>query len=98
MAFTRSCRTYLRLDQNQIDKKHNKVMLNVFVAESPAVLAHSEAHAMACRLVICARVLCVQSLHWIPAFYTDRHGSDGADPLNSTQIHQVVAQIMNYSW
>jgi hypothetical protein len=89
------CRTYLRLDQDQINEKHNKIMLNVFIAEPPAVLAHSEAHAMACRLVICARVLCVQSLHWIPAFYTDRHGGD---PSSSTQIHQVVAQIMNYSW
>lgn len=60
-------------------------MLDVFIAEPPAVLAHSEAHAMACGLVICARVLCVESLHRISAFYTDRHGAGPLAALKYTK-------------
>jgi hypothetical protein len=34
--------THLRLDQNEIDEQDNEVMLDVFVAEAPAVLAHCQ--------------------------------------------------------
>ncbi len=38
---------YLWLDQDQIDKQDDKVMLDVFVAEAAAVLAHREADIVA---------------------------------------------------
>jgi hypothetical protein len=50
-------------------------MLDIFVAESSAVLANCEAYTMATGLVICTRVFRVEGLDWITAFYTDWHGS-----------------------
>jgi hypothetical protein len=30
----------LRLDQHQVDEKHNEIMFNIFIAEAAAVFAH----------------------------------------------------------
>ncbi len=46
--------TYLRFDQNQVYKQHDKVMLDIFVTEAPTVLAYCKSHSMAGRLVISA--------------------------------------------
>lgn len=43
--------THLRLDQDQIDKQDNIVMLNIFVAKAAAVLADREPDVVAARLV-----------------------------------------------
>lgn len=43
--------THLRLDQDQVDEQDDVVMLDVFVAEAPAVLADREPDVVAARLV-----------------------------------------------
>lgn len=43
--------THLRLDQDQIDEQNDVVMLDVFVAEAPAVLADREPDVVAARLI-----------------------------------------------
>lgn len=49
-----SINTYLRFDQNQVYKQHDKVMLDIFVTEAPTVLAYCKSHSMTGRLVISA--------------------------------------------
>jgi hypothetical protein len=48
-------------------------MLDVFVAEPPAVLADGKPDTMAAGLVIGARILGIKGLDWIATFYTDWH-------------------------
>jgi hypothetical protein len=48
-------------------------MLDVFVAEFPAVLADRETHPMATGAVIGAEVFGVESLDRIATFYADGH-------------------------
>lgn len=48
----------LGLDEHQVDEQHYVVMLDVFVAEAPAVAAHRQPDVVAARLVARARVLC----------------------------------------
>jgi hypothetical protein len=64
---------YLGLDQYQINKQNHEVMFYVFIAESSAVLADSEAYSMAARFIVCAGVFGVESLDWISTFYADWH-------------------------
>lgn len=64
-------RTYLRLDQDQIDKQHHKVVLDVLVAEPPAVPAHREPDIRA--RVADARVLCPERPDGVPALDADGH-------------------------
>lgn len=66
--------TYLRLDENQVDKEHDKVMLDVLVAEAPALAAHRQPDVVAARLVARARVLRPQRLDRVPALDANRHG------------------------
>jgi hypothetical protein len=68
-----SIRTHLRFDQNKINKQDYKIMLDVFVAEFPAVLADRETHPMATGAVIGAEVFGVESLDRIATFYADGH-------------------------
>jgi hypothetical protein len=49
--------THLRFDQDQIDEQNHKVMLDIFVAEPPAVLAHRQPDVVAARGIPRARVL-----------------------------------------
>lgn len=65
--------THLRLNQHQINKQHYKIMLYVFIAEPPAILAHGEAHAMPCGAVIGARVFGVKGFDGVATFYADWH-------------------------
>lgn len=46
--------TYLRLDQDQIDKQNDKVVLDIFVTEAATVLAHRQPDVVSGRLVTCA--------------------------------------------
>lgn len=62
--------TYLRLDQHQIDEQDDEIMLDIFVAETSAVLTHGEPHTMAGRS---ARIFRVQLAGGKPAFYTYGH-------------------------
>ena len=48
-------------------------MLDVFIAESTAVLAYCEADSVAAGLIIGARVFGVESLDWVTTFYADGH-------------------------
>jgi len=55
--------TYLRFDQDQINKQHNKVMLDVFVGESFAPRTLRQANALAQSLVVRFAVGGVEGLH-----------------------------------
>ena len=48
-------------------------MFYIFIAESSAVLADSEAYSMAARFIIGTGVFGVESLDWISTFYADWH-------------------------
>ncbi len=48
-------------------------MLDVFIAELPTIFTDSEPNSMTTRAVICTRVLGIESLDWIAAFYADWH-------------------------
>lgn len=61
------CRTYLRFDQNQINEKHNKVMLDVFVGKSFATWTLRETNAFAKCTVVSLTVCCIQRLDGISA-------------------------------
>lgn len=65
--------TYLRFNQNQVYKQHDKVMFDIFVAEAPTVLAYGKSHSMAGRLVVSAGVFGVKCLHRIPTLDANRH-------------------------
>jgi D-arabinose 1-dehydrogenase-like Zn-dependent alcohol dehydrogenase len=65
--------TYLRLDQNQINKQYHEVMLYVFIAEASTVPADGEADSMSAGSVICPGVFGVKSLDRIATFYADWH-------------------------
>lgn len=69
------CGTYLRLDQYEVNKQHDKVMLDVFVGELLAARTLCQSHALAQRSVVGFRVLGVQGFNGIPALYADWHGS-----------------------
>lgn len=58
--------THLRLDQNQVDEEHHKIMLDVFVGKSLASGTLRETHALAERAVIGLAVACVERLDRIP--------------------------------
>lgn len=63
----------LGFNEDEVDEQHDKVVLDVLVAEAAAVLAHSEADIVAARRIACARVLRPQRLDRVPAFDADRH-------------------------
>jgi dihydroxyacetone kinase len=42
---------YLRLNQDEVDKEHHKVVLDVLVAKVAAVAAHSQADVVSTRRV-----------------------------------------------
>jgi hypothetical protein len=69
--------TYLRLDQDQINEQHHKVMLDIFVCEALAARALRQAHALAQGTVIGLGVGGVQCVHWEAAFYAYRHWTAG---------------------
>lgn len=63
----------LRLDQDEIDKQHDEVMLDIFIAEAPAVLADGQAYVVAARRVARARVLRPKRLDRVAALDADGH-------------------------
>ena len=65
------CVAHLRLDQDQVDEQHDKVVLDVLVAEAPAVLAHGQPDVVPARLV--AAALAPERLDGVPALYADGH-------------------------
>lgn len=62
---------HLRLDEDQVDEQHDKVMLDVLVAEAAAVAADGQADVMASGFVAGARA--PESAHWVAAFDADGH-------------------------
>ena len=64
-------------------------MLDVFIAETSAVLAHGQSHSMAGRFVVGAGVFGVQSLDGIAALYADRHFIDVSGILIGTQMEET---------
>ena len=71
--------TYLWLNQHQVNKQYHEIMLNVFIAEASAVLAHREPDVVAGRRARGAAaaaagvVLCPECLHRVLAFNADGH-------------------------
>ena len=65
--------TYLRLDQHQINKKHHRIMLYVFITEASAVFADCQSNPVAAGSIICAGVFGVKGLDREATFYADRH-------------------------
>jgi len=63
--------THLRLDQDQINKQNHKVMLDIFITESPAILAHSQPDIVARRLI--AASFAPECLDWVAALDAYRH-------------------------
>lgn len=63
---------HLRLDQDEVDEQHDKVVLDVLVAEAPAVLADRQPDVVAARLV--AAALAPERLDGVSALNADRHG------------------------
>jgi hypothetical protein len=47
---------HLRLDQNQVDEEHDKIMLDILVAEASTFAADGQADVVAAGLVAGARV------------------------------------------
>lgn len=82
---------YLWLDQDQVDEEHDKVMLDVLVAEAAAVAAHCQADVVAARLVARTRVLRPQRLDRVPALDADRHG--GRWPRCEGPVDEVASGI-----
>lgn len=70
--------THLRLDQNQVDKQYDKVILDVFVRKVLAARTLCQAHAFAQRSIIGTAVSAVQVGNRIGAFDADGHRVIGA--------------------
>lgn len=65
--------TYLRLDQDQINEQHDKVMLDVLVREALATRALRQAHALAKGVVVRLAVRCVEMRDRVRAFDANGH-------------------------
>ena len=65
----------LGLDEDEVDEEHDEVMLDVLVAEPPAVLAYRQPDVVPARRVPRPLVLRPERLHRRPALDTDRHRS-----------------------
>jgi len=63
----------LRLDQDEIDKEDDKVMLDIFVREAFTARTLGQTHAFAECFVIGFAVCCVERADGIPTFDTNRH-------------------------
>ena len=87
--------TYLWFYEHQINKKHHKIMLNIFIAKPPTVLANRQSNTMAGRFVVCAGVLCVQGFDRIAAFYAYRHS--GSREVFSSELRNA-APCVTGSW
>ena len=70
-------------------------MLYIFIAKPPTVLADRQSYTMAGRSVVCAGVLCVQSLNWTAAFYAYWH-IGGREEGGKTLL--IAAPIVTGSW
>ena len=67
-------KTYLRLDQDQIDEEDDKVMLDVLVREAFTTRTLGQTHAFAECLVIGFAVGRIKRADGVPAFDAYRHG------------------------
>lgn len=74
----------LRLDEDEVDKDDDKVMLNILVAELAAVATNGQPDIVSAGLVTRARVLGPERLDWVLALDADGHrggvkAEDGED-------------------
>lgn len=67
--------SYLRLDQDQVNEQHNKVVLDVLVGELLAARTLCQAHTLAQCAVVGFRVLGVQCFDGVAALYADGHSA-----------------------
>jgi len=67
---------YLWFDQDQIEEKDNKIMLDVFVCETLATRALCQANALSQSTVIGLTVCRVQAAYGVPALNTYGHCSE----------------------
>ena len=65
--------SHLRLYQHQIDEKHDKIMLDVFIREALATWTLCQSHAFAERAVIGFAVFGVERFDGVAAFDADGH-------------------------
>lgn len=63
----------LRLDQDQIDEYDYEIMLDVFVAELPAVLAYCQSNTLTAGRFIGALIFGVEGFDGEATFYADWH-------------------------
>lgn len=63
----------LGLDEDEVDEEHHEVVLDILVAEAPALLAHRQPDVVSARRVPGSRVLRPQRLDRVPALDADRH-------------------------
>lgn len=64
---------HLRLDEDEVDKDYDKVVLNILVAKLTAVAAHSQSDVMAAGLVTGTRVLGPERLDRVLTLDADGH-------------------------
>jgi hypothetical protein len=67
------CKTYLWLDQHQVDEQHDEIMLHIFVGEAFAAWTLCETHTFTESLVIGFAVCGVERTDWIATLDTDWH-------------------------
>jgi len=84
--------SHLRLDQDQVDKQHDKVVLDILVAEAAAVLAHRQPDVVPARLV--AAALAPERLDRVPAFYADGHGCGGRMSLRGELARDIALELV----
>lgn len=75
---------YLGLDEDHIDEEHDKVMLDILVAEATTVLTHRQPDVVAAARVPRPRVLRPQRLDGMPTLDTDGHLCDGETCVSAT--------------
>jgi hypothetical protein len=66
-------RAYLWFDQDQIDKKDNKIMLDIFVCKTLAAWTLCQANTLSQGAIIGLTVCRVQAAYRVPAFDTYGH-------------------------
>jgi hypothetical protein len=89
ISFNSRDKAYLRLDQDQVDEQHHKVVLDILVRETFAARALRQTHSLSQRTVIGLAVRMVERVDGKPAFDTDWHCSHCEDMR--TDAREVIA-------
>lgn len=66
-------KTYLWLNQDEVNKEHDKVMLDVFVGEPLAPRALRQSHTLSKSAIVSFAVRGVKGVDWKSAFNAYRH-------------------------